>query len=123
MRFTDLNERDWCHWRYPLIEHNIERYQTWEICEKAGLSIIVAMYKKMGRFDCFWCGNQKPAQARKVLEHYPELAKEWMAAEKRKGHSFMPLPLVSLLEPDPLFADLPDSQCGCFGGNECVWEE
>jgi hypothetical protein len=121
--FTDLNERDWCHWRYPLIEANIERDETWRICEQAGFDILVGMYKKMGRFDCFWCGNQKPVQAMLVAEHYPELAKEWMAAEKRKGHSFMPLPLVSLLNPNDLFSDLPESKCGCFGGKECVWED
>lgn len=119
--FIDLNERDWCHWRFPLVEHDIYRQDTWDICRKAGFTILVGMYEKMGRFDCFWCGNQKPSQAAKVIEHYPELAKEWMAAEEKKGHSFMPLPLkVTQAEMDStqtLFG------CSCFGGNECVWDE
>ena len=51
--FIELNERDWCHWRFPLIEANIGRDETWEICRKAGFSILLAMYEKMGRFDCF----------------------------------------------------------------------
>ncbi len=122
--FTDLNERDWCHWRFPLIEADVTRQQTWDICRKAGFSVLVGMYEKMGRFDCFWCGNQTPAQALKVARHYPELAAEWMAAEKRKGHSFMPIPLRVLTEPDPLFADLDEvRQCGCFGGTECILDE
>ncbi len=119
--FIKLNERPWCHWRFPLIEAGISRDQTWAICERAGFSILVEMYKKMGRFDCFWCGNQKPSQARLVLKHYPELAAEWKEAEKRKGHSFMPLPLAEIerdMNDDGLFAG-----CSCFGGNECVWDD
>lgn len=123
--FTAFNERDWVHWRFPLIEHGVERAATWDICREAGFTILVGMYEKMGRFDCFWCGNQRPSQALKVAEHYPELAVEWMAAEKKKGHSFMPLPLAVLIEPPPLFANLPDAHysCSCFGGNECVIDD
>ena len=119
--FTALNERDHCHWRFPLIEAGVRRDATWEICRKAGFSILVGMYEKMGRFDCFWCGNQKPSQARKVIKHYPELAAEWKAAEKRKGHSFMPRPLQMVeaeMNDDGLFAG-----CSCFGGGESVWDD
>lgn len=57
-----------------------------------------------------------------MAEHYPA---EWMQAEKRKGHSFMPIPLAVLIEPEPLFKDLPDSrfECSCFGGNESVFDD
>jgi hypothetical protein len=119
--FSDRNEREWCRWRFPLIEAGISRDATWEICRKAGLSIVVSVYEKMGRFDCYWCGNQTPNQARKVLKHYPDLAADWMAAEKRKGHSFMPIPLAQIEKDmnDPgLFAG-----CSCFGGTEDVWED
>lgn len=119
--FTELNERPHCHWRFPLIEAGIDRGETWRICADAGFSILVGMYEKMGRFDCFWCGNQKPSQARKVLKHYPELAAEWKEAERRKGHSFMRIPLAQIeadMNDDGLFAG-----CSCFGGNECVWDE
>lgn len=91
----------------------------------AKFTILVAMYEKMGRFDCFWCPNQRPAQALKVIEHYPELAGEWMAAEDRKGHSFLSIPLRLLPaelkrkedERSPLFA------CSCFGGNDDMFED
>lgn len=118
--FVKLNERDWCHWRFPLIERGIDRDATWEICRKAGFDILIGMYEKMGRFDCFWCGNQTRKQAQKVAEHYPELAAEWMAAEERKGHSFMPMPLKMLLDDGPLFAS---TGCSCFGGIESVFDD
>lgn len=122
--FVALNERDWCHWRFPLIEAGIDRAATWGICEKAGFTIVLEMYRKMGRFDCFWCGNQSPKQAMLVAKHYPELAAEWQAAEERKGHSFMPLPLKVLLEPEPLFAAVESpNRCSCFGGSESVWDD
>jgi 3'-phosphoadenosine 5'-phosphosulfate sulfotransferase (PAPS reductase)/FAD synthetase len=118
--FACRNERDWCHWRFPLIEHGIDRAATWEICRKAGFSILVGMYEKMGRFDCFWCGNQTRKQAQLVAQHYPELAAEWMAAEEKKGHSFMPMPLKMLVDDGPLFAG---TGCSCFGGTESVFED
>jgi len=87
--FVARNERDWLHWRFPLIEAGVTRGDTRTLCEEAGFAIICEMYDKMGRFDCFMCGNQTPRQALKVAEHYPELAAEWMDSEQRKGHSFM----------------------------------
>jgi hypothetical protein len=119
--FSDRNERDWLHWRYPLIERGIYRQSTREICVKTGFSIVVAMYDKMGRMDCYFCGNQKESQALKVVEHYPELASEWMRMEERKGHSTMPIPLRVLVDYSArqgnLFSDTA-IRCSCFGGND-----
>ncbi len=87
------------------------------MCEAAGFSILVEMYKKMDRFDCYMCGNQTPKQARLLAKFYPELAAKWIEEEARKGHSFMPLPLVEVIkDDDPLFSGL--DQCSCFGGDE-----
>lgn len=121
--FTARNERDWCHWRYPLIEHGTHREATWDICRKAGFSILVGMYEKMGRFDCYWCPNQKPSQARKVIRHYPDLAAEWMAAEKRKGHSFLRVPLEVLAKDEADHDQGIFMGCSCFGGADDVWED
>ena len=123
--FMARNERPWCHWRFPLIEANVTREHSRDICYRAGFTILVGMYDKMGRFDCFWCPNQRPAQAMKVIEHYPELAAEWRTAEDRKGHSFLSVPLRLLPtevqrkenERLPLFA------CSCFGGEADVFED
>jgi phosphoadenosine phosphosulfate reductase family protein len=134
--FIARNERPFCHWRFPLQEANppITREMTWKICEDAGFTILLDVYRKMGRFDCFWCPNQTDEQAGKVGRHYPHLAKEWIDAEQRKGHSFESLPASYYFEADArgvspkavrsereygqqqLFA------CACFGGSESVWE-
>lgn len=121
--FTDRNEREWLHWRFPLIEHNITREETWKICREAGFSILVGMYEKMGRFDCFMCGNQRPSQALLVAKHYPELAQEWMEMEARKGHSFMPIPLKVLVERQAEDSCVRDTGCSCFGGDDDFAEE
>lgn len=124
--FTKRNEKPWLHWRYPLIEARVNRPQSVEICRAAGLNIVVEMYRKMGRFDCYFCGNQKPSQALKVVDHYPQLAREWMEAEDRKGHSFMPVPLRVLVENrdrQGTLALFEGSQCACFGGTDDVTEE
>lgn len=120
--FTQRNERDWAHWRFPLQLHGVDRQSTWNICRKAGFTILVGMYEKMGRLDCFMCGNQTPGQALKVVEHYPELAKEWLDMEERKGHSFLPVPLKLLIErKNEEFKAV--SKCACFGGEEDMWED
>jgi hypothetical protein len=124
--FVDRNERPWCHWRFPLIERGITRAMTVPICRDAGFSILVHMYRKMGRFDCFFCGNQKPEQALKVVDHYPEFAKEWIQIEERKGHSMMPIPLKVLIENrdrQGLLDFGTGAKCACFGGVEDVFEE
>lgn len=115
--FIARNERPYCHWRFPLIEADVTREKTWVMCRDAGLTILVGMYEKMGRFDCFMCGNQTPKQALKVVEYYPELAAEWEQMETRNGHSFMPIPIASIRRPDhPLFANITPTSCACFGG-------
>lgn len=123
--FTDRNERPDCHWRFPLIEAGVSRPATRRICEEAGFTVLVDMYRKMGRFDCFWCPNQQPRQALKVAQYYPELAREWMAAEERKGHSFMPLPLKVMIEESKRQRTLfeSDIQCACFGGTDDMWQD
>ena len=124
-RFSDLNEKEWLHWRYPLIENDIDRSDTKRICQEAGFTILLDMYKKMGRFDCFWCGNQTPEQALNVARYYPDLASEWMEAEQRKRHSFMPIPLKVLIERknDPeILKSVQETGCSCFGG-ESFWVE
>jgi hypothetical protein len=123
--FVERNERPWCHWRFPLIEAGIDRPATQEICAKAGFTILVEMYRKMGRFDCFWCPNQTERQALRVAEHYPELAAEWIAAEQRKGFSFKHLPLKELLVEHKRQGDFfrMSTGCSCFGGADNVWDD
>lgn len=123
--FSDRNERPLCHWRFPLIEAGISREQTWDVCRASGFTILVGMYEKMGRFDCFWCPNQRASQALKVIEHYPELAAEWIAAEERKGHSFRSIPLRLLAADEQRKADeaMPLFTCSCFGGDDDVFED
>jgi len=121
--FTDRNERAWLHWRFPLIERGITRDTTRGICVDAGFKTLVAMYDKMGRFDCFWCPNQRPSQALKVVEHYPALADEWHRAEERKGHSFLPVPLKVLAANAAKVDDQSGSGCACFGGTESFADE
>ena len=55
--FTDRNERDWLHWRYPLLKSGITREGTWDICRSAGFTTLVRVYERDGRMDCFMCGN------------------------------------------------------------------
>lgn len=123
--FIARNERPFCHWRFPLIEAGITRAASWDLCRSAGFDILVGMYEKMGRFDCFWCPNQKPSQAMKVIEHYPELAAEWMAREASQGHSILRIPLQMI--PAELARKeaetLPLLACSCFGGEEDVFAD
>jgi hypothetical protein len=121
--FVALNERDWLHWRFPLIEHGISRAETNIVCRKAGFSILVEMYEKMGRFDCFWCGNQTEEQAALVAKHYPDLAAEWIAAEMRKGHSFMPRRLAVIVADREESPQMTFNLCSCFGGSASVADE
>jgi hypothetical protein len=122
--FVERNERPWCHWRFPLLEAGICREETKQICADAGFSILVEMYRKMGRFDCFWCPNQTQTQALRVVDRYPDLAHEWIAAEARKGHSFMPIHLKQLIEERDRQGRLFERAdgCGCFGGADDMWE-
>lgn len=121
--FSARNERSWCHWRYPLIEANLTRAQTFDVCRTAGFTILLDVYARMGRFDCFWCPNQSASQALKVAQHYPALAAEWMAAEDRKGHSFRSIPLRVLVAEDARERQENPTlfECSCFGGTDDVF--
>lgn len=121
--FVERNERTWLHWRFPLIEADVSRDDTVGICRDAGFSVLVYMYEKMGRFDCFFCPNQKLSQALKVVEHYPDLAAEWIASEDRKGHHFLAAGPLRVLASDSHTDDRGSSSCSCFGGTESVADE
>lgn len=121
--FVARNERPWIHWRFPLIEADISREATRRICKEAGFTILVEMYDKMGRFDCFWCPNQKPSQALKVIEHYPELAAEWITAEERKGHHFLSGGPLRVLATEMYGDDRVAASCSCFGGDVSIADE
>lgn len=120
--FVDRNERDWLHWRFPLLEKGIEREDTVDICREAGFTILVSMYEKMGRLDCYLCPNKKPSQVVKLAKYYPSLAEEWRGIEARKGHSILPIPF------DELLANSKEDwkgqvSCACFGGKESIADE
>lgn len=121
------NERSWLHWRFPLIEKDIDRPETRKICEQWGFTIVCAMYDKMGRMDCYFCGNQRPSQAEKVVLHYPDLAADWAVQELRKGHSFMPIPIIEVIagleEGRRTQAEKQHVSCACFGGDDNYVEE
>jgi len=110
-------------WRYPLIERELTRADTVKICEAAGFNILVDMYQKMGRMDCYFCPNQKISQAQKVMRYYPELWEEWKSLEERKGHSFLSvsaLAIEQMAEQQDFFnrIDRAKPECSCFGGND-----
>ena len=121
------NERSWLHWRYPLIEKDVDRPETRTICEQAGFTIVCGMYDRMGRMDCYFCGNQRPSQAEKVVLYYPDLAADWAVQEIRKGHSFMPIPIIDVIagleEGQRIQAESQHVQCACFSANENFTEE
>ena len=135
--FIALNERPYCHWRFPLQEASppVARAKTWEICEQSGFTILVEGYRRMGRWDCYFCPNQTDEQAGKVGIHYTAKAREWIAAERRKGHSFKPLPAQYYFEAanrgvtaEAVRSEREDGQkqlfaCACFGGTDSVWED
>jgi len=120
--FSERNDvADKIKWRYPLIENGITRADTVRLCEEAGFTIVLEMYRKMGRMDCYFCPNQKISQAQKVIQHYPDLWAEWKALEAAKGHYFLSVPAVAIesmaLQQD-FFDDLDrvKAKCACFGG-------
>lgn len=121
--FVALNEREWIHWRFPLVEANVCREETWDICGRAGFKTLIAMYTKMGRFDCFLCPNQKPSQAVKVAKFYPNLAAEWIAIEEKKGHPILPTPFRILVNEQAEFDWKGEISCSCFGGSESFVDE
>lgn len=120
--FSERNDVDGkIKWRYPLIELGITRADTVRICEEAGFTIVLEMYRKMGRMDCYFCPNQKITQAQKVMQYYPDLWDEWKALEAAKGHSFLSVPasaIESMALQQDFFDDLDRVKptCACFGG-------
>lgn len=115
-------------WRFPLIEKNVDRAATVRVCEEAGFTIMLGMYRKMGRMDCYLCPNQKISQAQKVMRYYPALWADWKRLEAAKGHPFLAVPAVAIeklaLEQD--FFDSLDAakvQCSCFGGETPVFQD
>lgn len=124
-KWLERNDRTWLHWRFPLIEHDIDRPETVEICRKAGFSVLVSMYEKMGRMDCYFCGNQRPSQAEKVVLYYPELAADWDRLETAKGHSFMPMYVREIAAATAAKEQLEGQhvQCSCFGEDDNFTQE
>lgn len=121
------NERSWLHWRFPLIDMDVDRAETVKICEHWGFTILCEMYRKMGRMDCYFCGNQRPSQAEKVVLLYPDLAADWATQELRKGHSFMPVPIIDVIagleSGQREYAEKSHIQCSCFGGADNFVQE
>lgn len=121
------NERTWLHWRFPLIERGVDREDTEIVCKDAGFTIVCEMYEKMGRMDCYFCGNQRPSQAEKVVLYYPTLAADWGKLETAKGHSFMPVPIREVISgmtaEKRKQAENQHVQCACFGEDDNFTQE
>lgn len=111
---------------FPLQDVNVDRTESVQICERAGFSILVGMYRKMGRFDCFFCPNQQIRQAERVMRHYPAQWAEWKAIEKRKGHPILSISAEAIeqraIQDDFIDALDRKQQCSCMGGKE-IWDE
>lgn len=120
--FCERNNKPDRTFFFPLQERNIDRTETVKICQRAGFTILLDMYRKMGRFDCFFCPNQRIAQAEKVMIHYPPLWEEWKEIEERKGHPILSISAKDIearaVQED--FIQLLDqkSQCSCMGGKD-----
>lgn len=124
--FGDRNNTPERTFFYPLQDRNIDRQQSVIVCESARFTILLEMYRKMGRFDCFFCPNQRIAQAEKVMVHYPPLWTEWKSIEKRKGHAILSISAEAIegraLQDDFIAALDKKQQCSCMGGKD-KWDE
>lgn len=120
--FSARNDKPNRKFFYPLIERNVDRAETIRICIESGFTILVDMYRKMGRFDCFFCPNQRISQAEKVMRFYPDLWREWKDIEKRKGHSILSISALQIEQrasQDDFLNALENKQsCSCFGGQD-----
>lgn len=107
-------------YHYPLQDLNVTRAKSVDVCVRAGFSILVGMYQKMGRFDCYFCPNQRISQAEKVMKHYPSLWSEWKEIERRKGHPILNISAEAIEKravQDDFIAALERKQsCSCMGG-------
>lgn len=119
--FCALNNKPDREFFYPLQERGITRAETVKIAERFGFTILLEMYRKMGRFDCFFCPNQRISQAEKVMTHYPSLWSEWKSIEKRKGHAILSISAEAIegrAAQEDFIAALDKKQpCSCMGGN------
>lgn len=120
--FSARNDKPNRTFFYPLIERNVDRAESVRVCVKSGFTILVDMYRKMGRFDCFFCPNQRISQAEKVMRFYPGLWREWKDIEKRKGHSILSISALQIEQrasQDDFLNALENKQsCSCFGGQD-----
>lgn len=124
--FCERNDKPDRKFFFPLQEMNVDRAESVKICERAGFTILVEMYRKMGRFDCWFCPNQRIAQAEKVMKYYPAQWEEWKAIEKRKGYPILSISAEAIEQravQDDFIAVLDQKQqCSCMGGKD-VWDE
>lgn len=121
-KFCERNNNKDRTFFFPLQELDVDRKQSVQICEKAGFTILLGMYRKMGRFDCFFCPNQRISQAELVMRFYPDLWAEWKEIEKRKGHAILSMSaeaIESRSEQQDFMAALDQKQqCSCMGGKD-----
>jgi 3'-phosphoadenosine 5'-phosphosulfate sulfotransferase (PAPS reductase)/FAD synthetase len=124
--FSARNDKPGRTFFYPLMERNVDRAESVRVCERAGFTILLEMYRKMGRFDCFFCPNQRIAQAEKVMQHYPALWAEWKQIEKRKGHSILSISAEQIegraVQSDFIATLDRKAQCSCLGGSD-NWDD
>jgi 3'-phosphoadenosine 5'-phosphosulfate sulfotransferase (PAPS reductase)/FAD synthetase len=121
-KFCERNNNPIRTFFFPLQDFDVDRKATVRICEEAGFTILLAMYRKMGRFDCFFCPNQRISQAELVMRHYPKEWSEWKEIEKRKGHAILSVSaevIEQRPEQDNFLASLENKQsCSCMGGKD-----
>lgn len=124
--FCERNDKPDRTFHFPLQVRNVDRAESVRVCVAAGFTILVQMYQKMGRFDCYFCPNQRISQAEKVMKHYPNQWAEWKAIERRKGHAILSISAEAIekraLQEDFMAALDRKTQCSCFGG-ESAWDD
>ena len=124
--FCERNNKPDRTFFFPLQDLNVDRAESVRVCERAGFCILLDMYRKMGRFDCFFCPNQRIAQAEKVMRHYPAQWAEWKAIEKRKGHPILSISAEAIekrgMQDDFMVALDKKVPCSCMGGKD-AWDE
>ncbi len=107
---------------FPLQELGIDRAESVKVCERAGFTIMVEMYRKMGRFDCWFCPNRRISQAEKVMTNYPALWAEWKEIERKKGHPILSISALAIEQraaQDDFISALDKKQsCSCMAGSE-----
>lgn len=124
--FCERNDKPQRSFFFPLQILGVSREKTVRVCERAGFTILLDAYRKLGRFDCFFCPNQRISQAEKVMVHYPALWSEWKEIERRKGHPILSISAEVIekrsLQSDFIAALDRKQKCGCYGGDD-TWED